>query len=107
MPKLKSLSGEDVIRIFSQFGFEIASQKGSHAKLRRVLSEGAKQSFTVPLHKELDKGTLKAMFRQALRYVSEEESKPYFYGDRMIAGKGGGGIAHHIHTGLSVGAMFE
>ncbi len=79
MPKPKSLSGEDVIKIFSQFGFEIASQKGSHVKLRRVLSEGTKQTLTIPLHKELDKGTLRAIFRQALRYVPEEELKPYFY----------------------------
>ena len=81
MPKLKSLSGEDIIKILSQFGFEIASQKGSHVKLRRVLSEGTKQTLTIPLHKELDKGTLRAIFRQALRYVSEEELKPYFYSD--------------------------
>ena len=81
MQKLKSLSGKDVIKIFSQFGFDIASQKGSHVKLRRVLSKGTKQTFTVPLHKELDKGTLKAIFRQALRYVPEQELKPYFYSE--------------------------
>jgi len=27
----------------------------------------------------LDKGTLKAIFRQALRYIPEEELRPYFY----------------------------
>jgi predicted RNA binding protein YcfA (HicA-like mRNA interferase family) len=81
MPKLKSLSGEDVSRIFFQFGFGIASQRGSHMKLRRVLSNGAKQTLTIPFHKELDKGTLRAIFRQALRYIPEDELKPYFYSD--------------------------
>jgi len=79
MPKLRSLSGEDVLKIFSQFGFIIASQKGSHVKLRRILPEGTKQILTIPLHKELDRGTLRAIFRQALRYILEEEIKPYFY----------------------------
>jgi len=79
MPKLRSLSGEDVLKIFSQFGFIIASQKGSHVKLRRILPEGTKQILTIPLHKELDRGTLRAIFRQALIYILEEEIKPYFY----------------------------
>ena len=81
MPKLKSLSGEDVIRILSEFGFEIISQRGSHAKLRRVLSDGTKQTLTIPQHKELDKGTLRAVFRQALRYIPEEQLRPHFYSD--------------------------
>ena len=79
MPKLKTLSGKDIIKIFAQFDFKIISQRGSHVKLRRISSDGIKQSLTIPLHDELDKGTLKAIFRQALRYISEEELKPYFY----------------------------
>jgi len=79
MPKLKSLSGEDVIKILSQFRFEPVSQKGSHVKLRRILSDGTKQTLTIPLHKELDKGALRAIFRQASRYIPEEEVMPYFY----------------------------
>ena len=81
MPKLNNLGGEDVIRILSKFGFEITSQRGSHAKLRRVLSNGTKQTLTIPQHKELDKGTLRAVFRQALRYIPEEQLRPHFYSD--------------------------
>jgi predicted RNA binding protein YcfA (HicA-like mRNA interferase family) len=81
MPKLKSLSGEDVIRILSEFGFEITSQRGSHAKLKRVLSNGTKQTLTIPRHKELDKGTLRAVFRQALTYIPEEQLRPHFYNE--------------------------
>ena len=79
MPKLRSLTGEDVIGIFSQFGFEIVSQKGSHVKLRGILSDGTKETLTIPFHKELDKGTLRAIFRQALRYFPVEQLKPYSY----------------------------
>jgi len=56
MPKLKLLSGKEIIKIFSKFGFEIVSQRGSHLKLRRVLKDGTKQTLTIPIHDELDKG---------------------------------------------------
>ena len=79
MPKLRALGGADVVRIFQQFGFDIASQKGSHIKLRRITSDGAKQILTIPNHKELDPGTLRAIYRQSSRYIPEEQLKPQFY----------------------------
>jgi hypothetical protein len=39
----------------------------------------ARQSLTIPLHDEIDKGTLKAIFRQALRYIPEGDLHPHFY----------------------------
>jgi len=79
MPKLKILSGIDITKIFFEFGFEIVSKKGSLVKLRRILTNATKQILTIPLHDELDKGTLRAIFRQAMRYIPEEKLKPYFY----------------------------
>ena len=79
MPKLKLLSGDDVIKILSRFGFQIAAQRGSHVKLQRVLPTGSRQSLTVPKHVELDKGTLGAIYRQALRYIPEGELRDHFY----------------------------
>ncbi len=81
MPKLKRLSGQDVIKILSSFGFAVAAQKGSHVKLVRTLPDGSKQPLTIPAHPELDKGTLKAIFRQASRYISETELRPHFYSE--------------------------
>lgn len=81
MPRLKNLSGPDVVRVFSEFEFLIASQRGSHIKLRRVLPDGTRQTLTIPNHRELDTGTLKAIYRQALRYVTDEELRPRFYYD--------------------------
>jgi len=80
MPRLKTFGGKEVVKILSQFGFKVVSQRGSHVKLRRVLSDGTKQTLTIPLHEELDKGTLRAIFRQALRYIPEEELRSHFYG---------------------------
>jgi len=80
MPKLKNLSGKDVISLLIIFGFTVDSHKGSHVKLRRFYSN-ENQSLTIPLHKELDEGTLKAIIRQASRYISLEELKIYFHTD--------------------------
>lgn len=79
MPKLKTLSGADIVKIFASFGFSVAAQKGSHVKLSRILTGKAKQIITIPLHQELDKGTLTGIYKQALRYISELELHPYFY----------------------------
>ncbi|MBI4919749.1 type II toxin-antitoxin system HicA family toxin [Candidatus Azambacteria bacterium] len=80
MPKLKILSGQEIIKIFIGFDFSMAAQKGSHIKLIRILG-GTRQTLTIPNHSELDKGTIKAIYRQALVYVSESEIRPYFYSE--------------------------
>ncbi len=61
-PKLKALSGKEVISIFEGFGFRIHSQRGSHVKLRRQVG-GHKQTLTIVSHNELDTGTLRAIIR--------------------------------------------
>lgn len=81
MPKLKVLSGDQAIKIFLSFDFVIVAQKGSHIKLARVLSAGLRQTLTIPNHQELDRGTLKAIYRQALRYIPENELKNCFYAE--------------------------
>jgi predicted RNA binding protein YcfA (HicA-like mRNA interferase family) len=80
MPKLKILFGKEVVRIFEKVGFAVIVQKGSHVKLRRIRNN-EKQTLTIPNHDEIDKGTLKAIFNQALRYVAENELREHFYSD--------------------------
>jgi predicted RNA binding protein YcfA (HicA-like mRNA interferase family) len=79
MPKPKVLSGTDVVRILASFEFSVASQRGSHIKLRRVLPDGVRQTRTVPNHRELDRGTVLGIYRHALRYIPEEELAPQFF----------------------------
>ncbi len=71
--------GDEVIAIFGRFGFEIKSQRGSHVKLRRVVRDGGVQILTVPKHRDLDVGTLNAIFRQASRFIPEEQLRKVFY----------------------------
>lgn len=81
MPKLRTLSGADLLQIFGGFGFSRFSQKGSHIKLRRSLSSGVRQTLTIVNHAEVDRGTLHAIYRQALRFIPESELHPHFYSD--------------------------
>jgi predicted RNA binding protein YcfA (HicA-like mRNA interferase family) len=79
MPKLRALSGEDLPQIFGLFGFTKVSQRGSHLKLRRVAADGSRQTLTIVIHREVDRGTLRAIFRQALRYIPEADLSQYFF----------------------------
>jgi predicted RNA binding protein YcfA (HicA-like mRNA interferase family) len=79
MPKLRVLSGQEIIKLFTNHGFEVDAQKGSHVKLRRFSASGEKQTLTIPIHKEFDRGTSQAIFRQALRYLSEDDLRDDFY----------------------------
>ncbi len=61
MPKLPVLSGYDLVKILTKhFGFRVLRQRGSHVTLTNDVS-----FVTVPLHPELDKGTLNAILIDA------------------------------------------
>jgi len=60
--KLPVISGRDLVRILERFGFVLDRQKGSHMILVRT---DPTMTVTVPDHKELDRGTLRAILRQA------------------------------------------
>ncbi len=70
IPKLPRLSGKEVIKALSKTGFEVARQKGSHVIMKKKSSEG-EIATVVPNHKEVDKGTLIEIIRQA-RLTKEE-----------------------------------
>lgn len=80
MPKLKRLGSDDVISVLKGFGFSVVSQKGSHIKLARQ-SPLRKQVLTIYSSKEFPKGTTKAIFKQASRFVSEDHLRSFFYTD--------------------------
>ncbi len=78
--RLRQLSGADVLHILGRFGFEEVGRRGSHVKLRRVFA-GGRETLTVPFHRDLDAGTVHAIFRQACRHVGEADLRPYFFSD--------------------------
>ncbi len=61
----KTFSGKQAIKILCrEFGFFIASQKGSHVKLCKI-SKDKTITTIVPDHKELATGTLRGVLRLA------------------------------------------
>ncbi len=81
MPKLRTLSGNEVLGILADFGFQTLSQRGSHVKVRRITGQGQTQTLTIPNHKDIDRGTLHAIFRQACRFIAEFELRQRFFAD--------------------------
>ena len=63
MAKLKVLSGQQVCQILSEFGFDKVRQRGSHA----IMQKAGEPTTTVPvpLHKEIQRGTLQSIIRQS------------------------------------------
>ena len=63
MPKLPTLSGKDVVKVLKRLNYEIDHQTGSHMILRQ--NKEPYRRMTVPNHKEIAKGTLLAIIKQA------------------------------------------
>jgi predicted RNA binding protein YcfA (HicA-like mRNA interferase family) len=79
MSELLQMSASNVLRALASFGFAVIKIKGSHAKLRRVLKHGERQTLSVPIHRSIAPGALRAIYRQALRFIPEEDLKPWFF----------------------------
>ena len=60
-PSFPVVSGRAVVRALAKVGFAEVSQRGSHLKLR----DPAGNTVIVPMHRELARGTLRSILRQA------------------------------------------
>ena len=68
MSKLPLISGKDCIAALEKVGFYIKRRESSHVILRR---DNPFAQVVVPDHKEIDRGTLRAIIRQAGLSVDE------------------------------------
>jgi predicted RNA binding protein YcfA (HicA-like mRNA interferase family) len=66
--KLPIISGLDCVKALEKIGFVVDRQRGSHIILVR---EEPRTTISVPDHKELDRGTLRGIIRQAGLSVDE------------------------------------
>ena len=62
MSRLPVISGRDLVRGLAIVGFTLDRQKGSHLIVYRP---DPPTTLSVPDHRELDRGTLRALLRQA------------------------------------------
>jgi len=68
MGKLGNISGKEAAKAFQNAGWQIIGQVGSHLMLSKV---GIRANLSVPQHKELSVGTLRALIRCAGMTVDE------------------------------------
>ncbi len=78
MPKLRRISGKELVRILLSEGFSEIRQIGSHVRLVKKVTTTS-HYITVPLHSELDRGTFKSIIRSLERCFDEEKIKRLFY----------------------------
>ena len=67
--KLPVVSGSEAVKAFLKVGFEFDIQHGSHIILR--CADPPHSRLSVPNHKELAKGTLRTLIREAGLTVEE------------------------------------
>jgi predicted RNA binding protein YcfA (HicA-like mRNA interferase family) len=68
MTRLPSVSGRECVRALERVGFYVDRQRGSHIVMKR---DDPPARVVVPDHRELKRGTLRAIIRQAGLTVEE------------------------------------
>jgi predicted RNA binding protein YcfA (HicA-like mRNA interferase family) len=67
--KLPVISGEEAVAGFRRIGYRLDRQRGSHVLLRH--EDPPHRRLSIPQHKELAKGTLRTLIREAGLTVEE------------------------------------
>lgn len=62
MARLANISGKEVVKAFEKAGWQVAGQVGSHVIMTKP---GSRANLSIPQHKELSIGTLRALIRHA------------------------------------------
>ncbi len=62
------LSGQKVVRVLATFGWSVVRQRGSHIIMTKP---GEMATLSVPDHKEVARGTLRRLIREANLTVDE------------------------------------
>ncbi len=68
MARLANISGKDAVKAFQKAGWVVIGQVGSHVVMSKPL---LRVNLSVPQHKELSVGTLRALIRHAAMTVDE------------------------------------
>ncbi len=66
--RLPVMSGREVVRVFEAFGWVLRRQVGSHMVMTK---DGEGATLSVPDHKEVSRGLLRALIRDAGLTVDE------------------------------------
>jgi len=68
MGRLANISGKEAAKAFARAGWQVVGQVGSHLVMTK---SGERANLSIPQHKELSVGTLRALIRAAELTVDE------------------------------------
>jgi predicted RNA binding protein YcfA (HicA-like mRNA interferase family) len=68
MAKLANISGKEAVKAFQKAGWKSLGQVGSHLVL---IKTGMKANLSIPQHRELSIGTLRALIRNSGLTIDE------------------------------------
>jgi predicted RNA binding protein YcfA (HicA-like mRNA interferase family) len=68
MPPVPLLPARDVIKVFESFGWRIGRKRGSHRMMTRP---GSEMTLSVPMHREVKRGTLRSLIADAGLTIEE------------------------------------
>lgn len=82
MPKLRRMTGKEILDVLQSQGFKIVRTRGSHVQLERE-EEGQRQRLVVSVHgnEPIPVGTIKAIYRQAAQFIDVDVLYALFYAD--------------------------
>lgn len=69
MPRLPVVSGMEIVKAFAKIGYMVNHQTGSHIIVRHAAPPN--RHLSVPNHREVAKGTLRGLIRDAGLTVEE------------------------------------
>lgn len=68
MGKLANISGKEAVKAFGKAGWVLIGQVGSHCVMTK---QGQRANLSIPQHRELSIGTLRALIRAAEMTVNQ------------------------------------
>ncbi len=65
----RDLSGDDLVKALSKFGYQITRQKGSHIRVTTQLN--GEHHITIPRHKSLRIGTIGGILEKVAAHIGK------------------------------------
>jgi predicted RNA binding protein YcfA (HicA-like mRNA interferase family) len=59
----RDVSGKDLVKVLSKYGYEVVRQSGSHIRMSIITSDGVK-NVTIPNHASIKLGTLMSIINE-------------------------------------------
>jgi predicted RNA binding protein YcfA (HicA-like mRNA interferase family) len=65
----RDVSGKDLVKVLSKYGYEVIRQSGSHIRMSIITSDGTK-NVTIPNHTSIKLGTLMSIINETSSHLN-------------------------------------